>query len=719
MKNGIQVVHPIEVLHAGGAVLACGLDGQMEADSLHGLFVGDTRVLSTYRIMVGGRPWQLVSRSRKGRATALWHFQNTGIRDALGDIPEGTLLFSLRRRVDGAVHDDLQISSYAGRSCNLRLMIQIDGDFSDIFEVKEQSIPPRLNVNRATRESGFVLVYRRGDFCRAVNVLFDADGPAPEFVGSSVAFDIALDSGHQWACCIEISPEIAGRRLRFSSDPHEPDKDPVPEAHQIKIVSLPILSMPFERGLNDLHALAVQQEGAPPYVAAGVPWFLTLFGRDTLVTSLMSGLDGTWLAEGAMAALSRLQAKDRDDWRDAEPGKFPHEMRHGELATCGIIPHSPYYGTHDAPALFCLALWNAWRWSGNPDLLERYLPSALRAMEWCDHLGDRDGDGLLEYQTRSPVGYRNQSWKDAFDAIVNEDGSLADTPLATVEMQGYWYAARLALAELLEERGEWEPADRLREKARSLRKIVEERYWMEDRDSYAMALDRDKRLVRTVSSNPGHLLWCGLPDHERAERQGARLLRPDMFSGWGLRTYTWENPAYNPLGYQSGSVWPHDTILAAAGLRRYGLFELSDRLIEAILLAATSFEQTRLPELFCGLASTYGLPIPYGKANSPQAWAAASSLLVAQILLGLVPDAPRGRCFLAPRLPLWLPRLELRGILVGKRTLEISIFQESGETYVEWLHADGIEVVFGTPEAPLWGAPMSRLNQVPADKGRR
>jgi glycogen debranching enzyme len=467
----------------------------------------------------------------------------------------------------------------------------------------------------------------------------------------------------------------------------------------------PILARPFERGHSDLRAFAVSPGTSPPYVVAGVPWFQTLFGRDSLVAALMAGLVGAWPAEGALAALGPLQATERDDWRDAEPGKLPHELRRGELAARGEIPHTPYYGTHDAPALYGLALWHAWRWTGDPNLLAAHLPTARAALHWCDTLGDRDGDGLLEYATRSRRGYRNQSWKDAYDAIVDAAGRQAEPPLATVEMQGYLFAARLALAELLDEQGDNAEAERLRRDAQTLRAIVEERYWLADQGFYALALDGQKRPVASITSNPGHLLWCGLPGPERAAAVAARLGEDDLFAGWGLRTLSSGSPAYNPLSYQRGSVWPHDTALGAAGLWRYGMREAASRLLRGLLEAAGAFEEERLPELFCGLDRSHGLPVPYPEANSPQAWAAAAPILAAQLFLGLIPDAPRRRCLLSPWLPEWLPRLEVRGIAIGPGCLDLVVARHGTETVVEEVRGEHVEIVPGAPEAPLWGSP--------------
>jgi glycogen debranching enzyme len=313
------------------------------------------------------------------------------------------------------------------------------------------------------------------------------------------------------------------------------------------------------------------------------------------MSALMCSLIGTWPLTGALDALGALQASERDDWRDAEPGKIPHELRRGELAHRREIPHTPYYGTHDSPSLYCLALWEAWRWTGDRDLLAAHIGMARACLAWLERLGERDGDGLQEYATRSPRGYYNQSWKDAGTAIVHEDGTIAPLPIATVELQGYLFAARLAMAELYDALGEPSQADAMRTAARALRELTESRYWTGEPGRYAMALDGDKRPVTSTASNPGHLLWTGLPSVARARATARELLRPDMFSGWGLRTLSSEHPRYNPLSYQNGSVWPHDTLLAAAGMWRYGLRDKASELILGVLEAASMFEGRRPP----------------------------------------------------------------------------------------------------------------------------
>lgn len=700
MNGKIKIPHPSEVLYGRGVSLACALDGEIAADQLHGMFAGDTRVLSSYRLGIVGGQWQLLSRERSGFSARRWSFQNQRFRSIGCQVPEGTLLLRLERRVAGALRDELHLRSFLDRPLKARLTLRIDADFADIFQVKEQSIPPRLNLLRAPAPGGLLFEHRHAAFQRGLRVRFQAEGSILAHLGTLVVFDLALPARGEWRCRLEALPVIDNRELPFAEDAQAVN---AAQATSVCVSCPEPLAGAFRRSQVDLRSLAVPQDNAPPYVAAGVPWFFTLFGRDSLIAALLSSLDGTWAIEGALSALGRRQAHEQDDWRDAEPGKLPHEIRCGELAHDNVIPHRAYYGTHDTQALYCLALWQVWRWTGDRRLLDAHWETANSALRWCDRYGDQDGDGFQEYATRSRQGYYNQGWKDAGDAVVHADGRLAELPLATVELQGYLFAARRAMAELWEAQGGTKQAAELRREADELRRAVEERFWMEEEGFYAFALNGRKEAVRSISSNPGHLLWCGLPSLERAACVADRLLAPDMFSGWGLRTLSSMNPAYNPLSYQLGSVWPFDTAIAAAGLRRYGRFAAGDTLIRAVLESAAAFEHERLPELFCGIDRSLGPPLPYAKANVPQAWSAAAPILAAALFLGLVPDAPHGRCYLSPRLPDWLPRLAVRGIAIGAGRLDVVIARRKSETVVEDLSSQGIEAVTAAVEAPLWG----------------
>lgn len=708
LTGTIHVTEPTVILFGDGDALACDQSGELLAEEMHGFFVEDTRVLSTYQIRINGHSWHPLGYARTGHGSAIWEFENPEVRDVGGILPAGALGFTLRRRLARVLHDDLSIRSFLNYPLLIPFLLELDADFADIFQVQSQSIPPRLKVHRITHRTSEIIAYEHRGFRRAIQISFDTTGSPPVFIGTRVVFELDLKPGEEWKCCLQATPIVPGKTYTFAGNPHEPEPDPVPAGQRVSIESDSLLARPFERGFTDLYSLAIPQQGHPSYVAAGIPWFMTLFGRDSLLTSLMAALDGSWLAEGALAALAPLQATTFDDWLDAQPGRILHEVRHDELTELGELPYKPaYYGTYDAPELYCLTLWNAWRWTGERGLLEKHIETARKALHWCDELGDMDRDGLLEYITRSPKGLRNQSWKDSGVAVVYANGALVIPPCGTVELQGYWFAARLAMAEMLSELGEVVGAEIARREAKSLRPLVEERYWMEDAGYYAFALDYKKSQATSIASNPGQLLWCGLPSQERAKKVVERIMQPDMFSGWGVRTLSSEHVAYNPLAYQLGSIWPHDTILIASGFFRYGFYEEGCTLIHALLEAANAFEQARLPELFCGFARSHGPPVPYRKANRPQAWAAASAVLAAQLFLGLVPDAPRGRLYVSPWLPEWLPRLRMQGIRIGHEKLDITVARHGAETVVEQVKSEQIKVIQQQVEAPLWGKPMS------------
>src|SRR5215204_4781174 len=316
---------PVETLHGGGVALSCALDGHVAADELHGLFAGDTRVLSTYHVSLGGLGLDVLCRTREGHGTARWHYQNRAFLPDL-DVPAGSIFADLRRRVDGAMHDDLQLTSYLGRPLRTTLVLQIDADFADIFEVKTRRLSPRATIARTPKSSGLPPELRRKGFRRAVHVSIGAPGPEPVVVGSRIAFEIELAHAVAWSCCIEVVPEIDGERISFSGDPHADEGTGSPP---VVLECADVLARPFRRAWADLQSLAISDDRGS-FVAAGAPWFLTLFGRDTLTTALMTGLLGSTMARGTLAALGALQATSTDDWRDAEPGKLPHELRRGE-----------------------------------------------------------------------------------------------------------------------------------------------------------------------------------------------------------------------------------------------------------------------------------------------------------------------------------------------------------------------------------------------------
>ena len=445
------------------------------------------------------------------------------------------------------------------------------------------------------------------------------------------------------------------------------------------------------RSMYDLRVLSDEEDDAY-FPSAGIPWFVCPFGRDSLITSLQTLALNPRIAVGTLRVLAKYQGERVDPRREEQPGKILHELRRGEMANLGLVPHNPYYGTADATPLFVMLFTETMRWLNDDELYRQFLPHALRAIRWIDEYGDLDGDGFVEYAgTTSPEGIRNQVWKDSEDSIQFPDGRLAEPPIAAVEVQGYVYAAKQGLGELLRARGEPDQqalSARLLTEAAALRRRFNEAFWLEAEGCFAQGLDRAKRPVPAVTSNPGHCLWTGIAEEERAQRTIRRLMAPDMLSGWGLRTLTAQYPAYNPMSYHNGSIWPHDNSIVAAGFKRYGCAAEALQLITQVIEAAEHFRYFRLPELYCGFGRDQMYqsgPADYPVSCSPQAWAAATPILMLQTILGLHADAGVGRVQLSPALPPWLTWVELRGLLVGRQRVDLRV-EQHGEHVDVALH---------------------------------
>jgi len=445
-----------------------------------------------------------------------------------------------------------------------------------------------------------------------------------------------------------------------------------------------------ERAVDDLGALRLRRidkdavahggDGVEEMVpAAGIPWFVSLFGRDALVVSLQTLSLSPGLTAGSLQALAALQGDRYEDRRDLQPGKVEHEFRHGELAHFELIPQTPYYGSHDATTLYVLAAAELWRWTANRALLTRLRPHVERALQWIDTDGDLDGDGLQEYKTRAgDWGYYNQSWKDSGDGIVNADGSNAELPIATCELQGYVVAAKRGWADTIEQAfDDTTGAAALREQTDRLAEDIEARFWWEAEGGYYLGLDGRKRPIESVASNQGHLLWAHAITGERAARVIARLFEADMWSGWGVRSLSASHVAYNPLSYQRGSIWPHDNAILARGFCAYGHGAEANKVARALFDAAERFQYRRLPEVFAGLMrDECSFPVQYLGANVPQAWASGAIVHLVEGLLGLEPDAANKRLRLRPTLPDWLDEIELTNLRVGDASANLRVTRD-------------------------------------------
>ena len=708
MSSRIQVGPPVMTIHQGDTFLVSGPSGEVTHGHRHGFFAKDTRLVSLYRLLVCGQPWVIAtSAALSYRRSRSWLLSPELVIDGQ-PLSAASLELSLERDLGDQFRESLCITSYAATSVLFDLEIEIASDFADIFDVKGGLANERghVEVDWDAGRREYVARYRNGSFKRGLAYRVDEGEVTPRFANGRIRFDMSLAPRQRLTLNCRFIPLIDEAPPRPSKELRAPaalSVESLQERWRNSATRMASSNDDFARAaaqaVTDIGSLRLYEHdtGEDVFIpAAGVPWFVTVFGRDSIITSLQTMHVSTSLALGTLQRLAELQARQRDDARDAQPGKIVHEVRFGELALLDIVPHAHYFGTADATILWLILLSETWRWTGDEGLLHRHHDTALRCLDWIDRYGDLDGDGFQEYKTFAPKGYHNQSWKDAGDALVYPDGRQVEQPIATCELQGYVFDAKLRLAELIDILGDHAGADELRRAAGKLKQNFNAAFWMETEGTYAFALDPDKQQVRSIASNPGHLLWSGIVDDEaRARRVIERLLAPDMHSGWGIRTLSSEHPAYNPHSYQRGSVWPHDNALIAAGARRYGLWREANHIAEGILDACGHFKSHRLPELFAGLQRRHdGLPVQYLDANTPQAWASGSIFLLLRTILGIEADATHHRLRLQPRLPDWLPDVVLSGMRVGDATLSIrfsghgdasraAVIEQSGDVEID------------------------------------
>ena len=692
MALEITVGPPRLTINHGHSVLVTEQDGQIDWPTDKGLYDLDTRLLSVWQIFADGEGWDLLNSGNITPCVSKMFLINRLLVTQYGAVPAGSVALEISRCLTGGLHEDLDLVNHGAQTAQFNLEIAVRSDFADLFEVKSERIVRRGRITTHWSQSRGRLrtAYVNKDFRRDITIAAKQSSSPPVYANGRMSFDVRLEPKQAWHTCLlyefggrdqvqraprhcvreHLTSETAGRR----------------EEWRKKTLKLTSSNEEFYRyyqqAIEDMAALRLPITGTDhlEFVpAAGVPWFVGLFGRDSLIASLQNGLIYPDFARGSLDVLGRYQADERDDYRDAEPGKIMHELRYGELAHFKLIPHTPYYGTADATPLYLIVLHNAWRWTGDDALVDAHMETAERCLAWIDQFGDRDGDGFQEYQTRSSAGYENQGWKDSGDALVNPDGSLVRGPKALCELQGYVYDAWVRMAEIFESRDETDQATRLRAKARRLFEQFNETFWDEERGFYAFALDGDKNPVWSVASNPGHCLWSGIAPPDRAARVAKRLMAPDMWSGWGIRTLSADHPAYNPNSYQCGSVWPHDNGLIALGFRRYGLVKEAAMIARDVSAAASFFMQHRMPELYAGLRrAPTTFPVQFKGANVPQAWAAGSCFSLLQALLGLQPHAPGQKLYVDPYLPDWLPDIALEGLRIGNQSVDLSFWREGG-----------------------------------------
>jgi glycogen debranching enzyme len=705
-------------------LLVCEPDATLAPGNPVGFFARDTRFVSGYSLMLNGRPPLLLDANPIDHFSARWEFttpplplagnRNGAEHDII--LEERAIGIRLDRTIFEGIHEDYELVSFARHPVRLILEISIESDFADIFDVRRRRLVRRGDLQSSWHERSGELrtIYKHEAFRRELIVAVEREDSHPEFANGRMQFVINLAPKQQWHACIEWLPVIDGHRARVLPCHAVLARHPDMATGVLPPVDIqtshPTLPAIWRRAVADMEALrmadfAVRRSVYVP--AAGIPWYVTLFGRDTLIVAMESISGFPEFAMGALDRLARVQATDDNAEQDKEPGKIPHEIRYGELASLGLLPFTPYFGTADATLLFLIVYSYAFQWTSDESILKRYRVNAEAALNWLLHYGDRDGDGFQEYKTRSPVGYYCQGWKDSHDAIQHADGSLAPLPHALCELQGYAFDALLRMSEVFQILGEADRSAEMRERAVRLYEAFNERFWWEEEGTYYLGLDGEKRPIKTVASNAGHCLASGIVPADRASRVVDRLMQPDMWNGWGIRTLSTQHPSYNPYSYHLGSVWPHDNANIAGGFRRAGRHKEAQDIAHGIYAAAERFADYRLPELWAGVERDPGaFPVPYLGTNVPQAWSAAAVFRLIAVLCGIHTMGLTRTVYVNPDLPDWLPDLTLKNLRAGNGSMELRLRRDQVEVVS---NNTGFQVVHGPlPRPPLIQMPLAR-----------
>ncbi len=672
-----------------------------EPGNSEGLYNRDTRILSQFQLLLEeARPLLLSSMTQDDNAVFSADLSNPDLLldGKIALRREQVHLHRTKFLWQGACFERVQVKNFSDGPLHIRLTFRFSSDFADLFEVRGEKRTAH-GESRAELESGHAvsLSYLGLDKIeRVARITFD---PAPKVLATARAsYELALKSGESRRLFVRYGvPDTAPwtgrafyRAMRAARHALRESSGRAASADSSNSVFNEIV----RRSVSDLYMLITDTpHGHYPY--AGTPWFSTPFGRDGIITALMTLWLDPSIAKGVLHFLASTQATATEPERDAEPGKILHEMRHGEMANLREVPFGRYYGSVDSTPLFVLLLGEYFVRTGDLATVRALWPNAQAALQWIDTYGDRDGDGFVEYYRQTKEGLANQGWKDSQDAVFHQDGRMAQGPIALCEVQAYVYGAKRHGSMLAGALGLHALATTLQAQAVSLQRKFEEKFWCEELSVYAIALDGAKQPCKVVSSNTGQVLLTGIASAERAHRVAQTLLSPAMFGGWGIRTVATSESRYNPMSYHNGSVWPHDNGLIAMGLARYGEKDAACRVFGAMFDAAAYMDLRRLPELFCGFARRErNAPTQYPVACSPQAWASATTLCLLQATLGLeIFDGSREVAFYRPVLPEFLQHIHLRNLRLSGGSVDVMLHRYGDGVSATVTRRDGEVIV--------------------------
>jgi glycogen debranching enzyme len=689
----------------GGVFFLCRRDGTVPVGGRHGLglYYHDCRFLNGYEMHVQDTDLDLLAATATRGFSALIQLTNLDIEQERQVVEKEQVGIAWTRTVDGGdltLKDSVRFSNYGTESIDFAVSLAFSASFESIFTVRGMAAEKRGQLHApAWQDSRLHFRYDGADgICRTLTIAFS---PAPRRVhGTTADFDVRTRAGGQSELnvALAISETADARHTRRHHADGRRGRTPKEEAADLSLAAQTgvktdsaMLATVMDRALRDLHMLENHDQGQA-YYSAGVPWYVALFGRDSLISAFQTLAFKPEMAAQTLRLLAHYQGEHDEEWRDENPGKILHELRVGEMAHLNEIPQTPYYGTVDATPLFLMLVARHAAWTGSLEVFDELRPNVERALAWISSYGDRDNDGFVEYWSGSSKGLANQGWKDSGEAIMNRDGSLATPPISLVEVQGYLFMAERELAALYRRSGDDAQAARFEKDAAALRDRFNRAFWLDDLAFYALALQNGDRPCAVVASNPGQALWTGIVATDKAGPTVRRLMADDMFTGWGIRTLSNRERRYNPIGYHIGTVWPHDNSLIAAGFRRFGFAEEACRVFQGVVEAASRFPHSRLPEVFAGFSrDEFPVPVRYPVACHPQAWAAGSVPFLVETLLGLQPDAFERRLRVVdPVLPESVHYLELHRMRVGPAHVSLR-FERSrdGAVSVDVLKREG------------------------------
>ncbi len=684
----------------GYSILATNLNGEVDGQNAHGFFERNTRYLSRYTWMVNGQALEPVTVQPVTHHTLMGYY-----RVAASDlVPKNVVDVQVARMVGQGLHEDISIANYADTALSLTLELMIDADFADVMELTGGQRKQCGEVvqhweaeSRTLRFDYYIEDLHHGLLLQCQN------GSAPSYETGRLTWELVLSPQEKWQACLAAKPVFCGEvleplygchQLRPSSERDHLQTEWLIKATRVECSS-PMVQGAYDMAKADLAMMRLWEEdsGEDAWIpAAGLPLYIGVFGRDILTASWQAGLMGPEMMRGALSTMRKYQATEYDDWRDEQPGKMIHEARLGPLSLLDRLPQKAYYGSTTSTPLYLIMLSECFHWTGDLRLLEENREAMDRALDWIEGHGDLDGDGFYEYRTLSRQGLKNQGWKDSNEGIVYADGEIVPNPIATCEEQAWVYDAKVRSAILYAALREFGHAEKLLQEAHQLKERFNRKFWMPEENFFALALDPDKKQVTSITSNPGHCLATGIIEDSKAGPVIGRMLSPDLFSGWGIRTLSDRHPRFNPYGYHLGTVWPVENGTFCMGFVRYGYPQHANLLAKAIYEASRYFEYGRLPEAMSGHTKDEKHPIPaiYPESNMPQAWSSSATAIMLQAILGLYPFAPLNLLLLDPNLPEWLPEVTLHHLRIGNAEISLHFWRDGeGKTHHRVLQRHG------------------------------